>query len=275
MVPTADEIYNGVVTSDTLLAISTALHLARSLELLHAASLVHGDLSDASVVVSMPHHRSSPGETLHIGRNFSVAFATFGFPAHPASAHAGPRGSSSGGEATAAFPRGLAAADGSGGAGGSGGGGVATTANPSPGVAAGGGFLQGRSSWDTSESPHPPLPGSIPPSFDTPPSLGPPSSAGGMPDMHPPCVGVVPEYLDDLAAVRPDLPIFYAPERFDGTGKLLERCEPAADIWSLGMLLIYMLRVSLPLVNDGPLVRTLSYCFLLLLSALACACCLL
>jgi serine/threonine protein kinase len=65
---------------------------------------------------------------------------------------------------------------------------------------------------------------------------------------------LVPVYLDDLAATRSDLPMFYAPERFDRSGKLLQTSDPAADTWSLGMLLIYMLRVSLPLLKDGPLV---------------------
>lgn len=63
-----------------------------------------------------------------------------------------------------------------------------------------------------------------------------------------------PVHRVDLAEARADLPLFYAPERFDADG-MLTVPTPAGDIWALGMLLIYCMRLSLPLVRDGVLVR--------------------
>ena len=66
-VPTPDQIYNGVVEVDVPLAIGAGLHVARTLARLHAAGLVHGDLSDAAVLVSMARHRCSPDEHVAVG----------------------------------------------------------------------------------------------------------------------------------------------------------------------------------------------------------------
>ena len=208
--PTSDDIYNGVVTVDVPLAIEAALHISRSLELLHAAGLVHGDISDSSVLVSMCQHRSSPDERMALGERLSICFATLGEP--------GP---------TLGFyshSSGLV------------GGSMGLPAVGSPVVP---------TSQDALSRP-------------TPPSSGP---------IDDPSVAV---HLDDLAATRIDLPMFYAPERFDRSGKLLETIDPSADMWALGMLLMYMLRVSLPLLRDGPLVRPPTF----LRSAALCLSCL-
>eukprot|EP00892_Ulva_mutabilis_P003559 jgi/Ulvmu1/1575/UM111_0003.1 len=61
---------------------------------------------------------------------------------------------------------------------------------------------------------------------------------------------VDPVHRSDLTTVRADLPLFYAPERFDAEG-MLAPPTPAADIWALGMLLLYCMRLSLPLVREG------------------------
>lgn len=195
-VPTPDEIFNGVVTVDVPLAIETALHIARSLVLLHASSLVHGDLSDASVIVSMARHRSKPEELLTLGEHLSICFPTLGVPAS---------------------------------------GTISTSRTNSGGL---GGVSVGLSAGGSP----------VPTSQETPRPT--PPSSGAIDDEE----LLMPVYLDDLAATRMDLPMFYAPERFDRSGKLREVSDPAADVWSLGVLLIYMLRVSLPLLKDGPLV---------------------
>jgi hypothetical protein len=63
--------------------------------------------------------------------------------------------------------------------------------------------------------------------------------------------------LDDVAFVRGDYVLFFAPERFDAEGRLRTSSCPEGDIWALGVLLLYMLGRSLPLVTLGPAV-----CFL-------------
>lgn len=63
-----------------------------------------------------------------------------------------------------------------------------------------------------------------------------------------------PVHRSALEAVRTDLVLFYAPERFDTYG-MLTAATPAADVWALGMLLLYCMRLSLPLVRGGLLVR--------------------
>lgn len=63
-----------------------------------------------------------------------------------------------------------------------------------------------------------------------------------------------PVHRSDLTAVRADMALFYAPERFDSHG-MLAAPSAAGDIWAVGMLLVYCMRLSLPLVRDGFLVR--------------------
>lgn len=65
---------------------------------------------------------------------------------------------------------------------------------------------------------------------------------------------VDPVHRSALECVRADLVLFYAPERIDADGMLCEGTA-AGDVWALGMLLIYCMRISLPLVGHGLLVR--------------------
>jgi hypothetical protein len=61
--------------------------------------------------------------------------------------------------------------------------------------------------------------------------------------------------LSDIAALRPDLPIFYAPERFDERWALRLEAAPPGDVWAIGVLLLLLLRHSLPLRDLMPMVR--------------------
>lgn len=57
--------------------------------------------------------------------------------------------------------------------------------------------------------------------------------------------------FDDVAAVREDYCMFVAPERVTNGGELLPGAG-AADVWSLGVLLVYLYRFSLPVMTHGP-----------------------
>ena len=70
-----------------------------------------------------------------------------------------------------------------------------------------------------------------------------------------------PVAAEALAAVRPDYVLWFAPERWSAEGRLVGAATAAGDIWGFGLLLAYMLRFSLPLVQDGPHVRSTS-CFM-------------
>lgn len=66
---------------------------------------------------------------------------------------------------------------------------------------------------------------------------------------------VVPATVSDLASIRTDLPLFYAPERFSDDCSLRSAAATAAaDVWAVGMLLLFMLHHSLPLSSRTPMV---------------------
>lgn len=81
------------------------------------------------------------------------------------------------------------------------------------------------------------LPGSAPLLFS---SGAPHQSAGGSQPV-----------FDDVASIRDDYPLFVAPERVAHSGELLPG-SGAADVWSLGVLLAYLYRFSLPVLTHGP-----------------------
>jgi hypothetical protein len=155
MVPTAQELYNGVVRINTLLALDTIAHLVRGVSCLHDNGLTHGEINDATVFVGAV----SSGAPLLFGSSIVSWFATLGL-------------------------------------------------------------------------------------------------CSGATRMH--------ISVQSLVAHRPDYPLFFAPERFSANGELSVNVRtPAADIWSLGMLLAYLLHFSLPLVTCGPLVCAPVACSLL------------
>lgn len=77
--------------------------------------------------------------------------------------------------------------------------------------------------------------------------------AGGRPEFRFATLGRLDDpapTLEQLAALRPDLPAFVAPE-------VTETGAPTAkaDVWAMAVVLAYCLRPALPHVADGPLVR--------------------
>jgi hypothetical protein len=151
LVPTEQALYEGVVTHDVPLILDTCLHLARGLATLHAADLVHGELTDSTVFIGLSRMRREPGAEMAFGSDVRAWFGSLG-----------------------AAP------------------------------------LERAARLDA----------------------------------------------DALQAARPDYVLCFAPERFSGDGTLLPGAASAkADVWALGVLLAYLLRYSLLLVKDGPLVR--------------------
>lgn len=88
-----------------------------------------------------------------------------------------------------------------------------------------------------------------------------------------PPIGHLPPRLhpDALCGLRPDYALFFAPERFDEAGHLVAAsASAAADVWGVGVLIAYLLHLSLPLLSQGPLVRRRRPC----LVRVACLLCL-